>query len=127
MLNISPTGIEAHDVELSDGMHAYYINYVSMVGGEIWEQDILAGTFQMEVLSKRGELPVRNTNYSVSTKNGNDSFSVSAQDVKLQVGSIFGAWYIYLIIAILLIILLIVFWYYRRKKGQYKGKHTAAR
>lgn len=119
--NITAPGLEAHDVELQNGMHAYYINYVSMVGGEVWEQDTLAGTFQMEVIGGRGKLAVQNTNYSVSTADGNDSFSVSAQDVTILLGSSAARlWYVWLLLILLIIAILL---YVDHKIRKHKGKH----
>ena len=119
--NITAPGLEAHDVELQDGMHAYYINYVSMVGGELWEQDTLAGTFQMEVIGGRGKLAVQNTNYSISTADGNDSFSVSAQDVTILLGSSAARlWYIWLLLILLIMAILL---YVDHKIRKHKGKH----
>lgn len=119
--NITALGLEAHDVELQNGMHAYYINYVSMAGGDIWEQDTLAGTFQMEVIGGMGKLAVQNTNYSVSTADGNDSFSVSAQDVTILLGSSAARlWYVWLLLILLIIAILL---YVDHKIRKHKGKH----
>ncbi len=118
---ITASGLEAHDVELQDGIHAYYINYVSMVGGEPWDSDTLLGTFQFEVICDKGKIAVGNTNYHVSTQDGRDSFQVSAKDVTVQVGESSFEWYylVFLVLAVFIVILCICC-----RKRKHKGKHV---
>ena len=80
-------GLTATDLVLRDGSHALYINFVSMTGGDTWKADTMAGTFRLKVIGTSGSSAVRSSNHLVSTKDGQDSYEATAQDVTFVISS----------------------------------------
>ena len=78
-------GIENTDIGLTDGDRAYYLNYLSMKGGEPWESHKLIANFQVKVLSDKGATTLKNENCVVSVKDGSDTYKYDVQDVKIIV------------------------------------------
>ena len=85
--SITMQGIETTDLALLDGDRAFYMNFLSLSGGEKWLPSVLVGTFQIRVLGEKGSTVMRNENCSVSVRNGSDSYSLTVQDLRIIVSS----------------------------------------
>lgn len=74
-------GISTTDIGLRDTFREFYMNYVSLFGGETWSAKRLIGSFQLEVIGNSGVTKITNQDYLVSTADGKDSYTASCQDV----------------------------------------------
>lgn len=84
---LSAPGIETGDLARRTGGRAYYMNFVSLTGGEEWANDVTVGSFQLRVTGVSGSSVIRNGNYSVSTADGSASYAASARDVTVTVSA----------------------------------------
>lgn len=76
-------GIFTTEIGLRDTFREFYMNFVSMSGGESWEAKRLVGSFQLEVVGNGGVSKITNEDYLVSTADGMDSFAATCQDVTI--------------------------------------------
>ena len=76
-------GISTTEIGLRDNFREFYMNFVSLSGGESWEAKRLIGSFQLEVIATSGVTKITNQDYLVSTANGMDSYSAACQDVTI--------------------------------------------
>jgi len=74
-------GISTTEIGLRDSFREFYMNFVSLSGGESWSAKRLIGSFQLEVIGKSGVTKITNQDYLVSTADGKDTYSASCQDV----------------------------------------------
>lgn len=80
-------GIQTTDLGLRDTFREFYMNYVSMSGGESWEAQRLVGSIQLEVIGTSGVSRITNQDYRVSTVDGQDHYRASCQDVTVIVST----------------------------------------
>ena len=80
-------GIKNTDIELIDGYRSFYINFLSLTGGENWKADTLIGSFQVKVLGEKGSSMLKNENGIISKQDGNGSFELTANDLLVVVSS----------------------------------------
>ncbi|MBQ8974751.1 MAG: InlB B-repeat-containing protein [Oscillospiraceae bacterium] len=80
-------GIETTDISLMGGDRSFYMNFLSLTGGESWKPEVVIGSFQVKVLSNSGSSELKNENCRVSVKDGSDSYATSVQDVKVVVST----------------------------------------
>lgn len=80
---IAAENIRTADLGRKDSARAYYMNFVSVTGGELWEADTVLGMFQLEVIGKSGRSAVESKNYLVSTQDGTDCYLSSAKDLSV--------------------------------------------
>ena len=80
-------GITTTDIGLRDHYREFYMNYVSLTGGETWEARRLVGSFQLKVIGTSGVSKITNQDYLVSTKNGEDQYAATCQDVTIVISS----------------------------------------
>lgn len=80
-------GISTTEIGLRDTYREFYMNFVSMSGGETWEAKRLVGSFQLKVIGQSGVSKITNQDYLVSTADGRDSFAADCQDVTIIVSS----------------------------------------
>ena len=78
-------GVASTDIALRGGDRAFYLNFVSLSGGESWQADTLVGSFQVRVLGMSGSSTMKNENCLVSVKDGSDSYAVTVQDLTVTV------------------------------------------
>ena len=78
-------GISTTDIGLRDNYREFYMNFVSLSGGETWRATTVVGTFQLKVIGTAGSSVIRNSANQVSTKDGQDSYAATAQDVTVIV------------------------------------------
>ena len=76
-------GIQTTDLGLRDTFREFYMNFVSMSGGEPWEAQRLVGSIQLEVIGTSGVSKITNQDYRVSTMDGQDHYKASCQDVTI--------------------------------------------
>ena len=76
-------GISTTEIGLRDTFREFYMNFVSLSGGESWNAKKLIGSFQLEVIGTSGVTKITNQDYLVSTADGTDSFSATCQNVTI--------------------------------------------
>lgn len=76
-------GISTTEIGLRDSFREFYMNFVSMSGGESWNAKKLIGSFQLEVIGTSGVTKITNQDYLVSTADGMDSYAATCQDVTI--------------------------------------------
>lgn len=76
-------GITTTDIGLRDGNREFYMNFVSLSGGELWPAEKLIGSIRLEVIGDSGVTKITNQDYRVSTPDGTDSYQASCQDVTI--------------------------------------------
>ena len=76
-------GISTTEIGLRDTYREFYMNFVSLSGGDSWNAKKLIGSFQLEVIGESGVTKITNQDYLVSTADGKDSFSATCQDVTI--------------------------------------------
>ena len=76
-------GIASSDIGMRDSFREFYMNFVSLTGGEKWNAKRLVGSFQLKVIGQSGVTKITNQDYLVSTADGKDSFQAECQDVTI--------------------------------------------
>lgn len=76
-------GISSTEIGMRDTFREFYMNFVSLSGGESWEAKRLVGSFQLEVIGSAGVTKISNQDYLVSTADGKDSYEATCQDVTI--------------------------------------------
>ena len=76
-------GISTTEIGLRDTFREFYMNFVSLAGGECWNAKKIIGSFQLEVIGKSGVTKITNQDYLVSTADGKDSYAATCQDVTI--------------------------------------------
>ena len=76
-------GISTTDIGLRDSYREFYMNFVSLSGGETWKADRLVGSFQLQVIGTSGVSKITNQDYLVSTADGKDTYAAEYQDVTI--------------------------------------------
>lgn len=74
-------GIRTTDIGLRDEYREFYMNFVSMSGGESWAAEKLIGSIRLEVIADSGVTKITNQDYLVSTADGKGGYGASCQDV----------------------------------------------
>ena len=82
---MTAASIETTDIALRGGLRSFYMNFVSMGGGENWDASTMIGTFQLKVIGTSGSSVIRNTETRVSTADGMDSYATTGRDVTVIV------------------------------------------
>ena len=80
-------GIHTTDLGLRDEYREFYMNFVSMSGGEKWDARRLVGSIQLEVVGQTGVSKITNQDYLVSTANGQDHYETACQDVTIIIST----------------------------------------
>ncbi len=76
-------GIVSTDIAMVDQFREFYMNYLSMSGGEQWKPDIMVGSFQLKIIGTSGVSTISNQDYLVSMKDGSESYQCNAKDVTI--------------------------------------------
>jgi len=66
-----------------DRYREFYMNYLSMGGGEKWNADTLLGSFQLKVTGDSGVTKITSEDYLVSFKDGSGSYPCEANDLTI--------------------------------------------
>lgn len=80
-------GINSTDIAMVDQNREFYMNYLSMNGGETWKADTMVGSFQLKVIGTSGVATISNEDYIVSKKDGSESYVCEAQDVTVIIST----------------------------------------
>lgn len=76
-------GISTTEIGLRDSFREFYMNFVSLSGGENWKANRLVGSFRLEVIGTSGVSKITNQDYLVSTADGKDTYAAECQDVTI--------------------------------------------
>ena len=76
-------GIVSTKIVMVDQFQEFYMNYLSMSGGESWNTDVIIGSFQLKVVGERGVTKITNEDYSVSFKDGSASYPCIANELTI--------------------------------------------
>ena len=76
-------GISTAEIGLRDSFREFYMNYVSLSGGESWKANRLIGSFQLEVIGATGVSKITNQDYLVSSSDGKGTYKATCQDVTI--------------------------------------------
>ena len=77
-------GISTTDIGLRDNYREFYMNFVSLSGGEEWNAQRLVGSFKLKVIATSGVSKITNQDYLVSTKDGTDEYKASTARSRLS-------------------------------------------
>lgn len=80
-------GIVSTDIAMVDQYREFYMNYLSMSGGEQWKADSMVGSFQLKVIGTSGVATISNQDYLVSVKDGSESYKCDASDVTIIIST----------------------------------------
>lgn len=69
------------DIAMVDQYREFYMNYLSMSGGDSWNAEELIGSVQFKVIGKLGVTKITNQDYLVSLKDGSGTYECKADDV----------------------------------------------
>lgn len=75
------------DIANTDNFREFYINFLSMSGGEQWNPSTQLGTIRFRVVGKSGVSKITSQDYLVSLKDGSGSYSCEANDVTVIVST----------------------------------------
>lgn len=84
---MTSTGVEWTDMARRTGGRAFYLNFLSLSGGEEWESKAQMGSFQLRVIAQSGASTIDSQNCIVSVADGSDSFASVSNDVKVIVST----------------------------------------
>ena len=76
-------GISTAEIGLRDSYREFYMNFVSLSGGETWKANRLVGSFQLEVVGTSGVSKITNQDFLVSTADGKDIYAAECRDVTI--------------------------------------------
>ena len=76
-------GIVSTDIAMVDQFREFYMNYLSLSGGDQWKADTMVGSFQLKVIGTSGVSTISNQDYLVSMKDGLESYQCNSQDVSI--------------------------------------------
>lgn len=79
--------VEWTDMARRTGGRVFYLNFLSLTGGEKWNSDVQMGSFQMRVLSPSGATVIRSQNCLVSVPDGSGNFTSVSNDAKVVVST----------------------------------------
>lgn len=69
------------DIAMVDRYREFYMNFLSMSGGEQWTEETFLGSVQLKVVGDSGVTRITNQDYLVSHRDGNGSYPCVANDV----------------------------------------------
>ena len=76
-------GIVSTDIAMVDHHREFYMNYLSMSGGSIWDSETLIGSFQLRVIGDKGVTKITNQDYLVSLQDGSGHYISEANEVTI--------------------------------------------
>ena len=84
---MTSSGVEWTDMARRTGGRAFYLNFLSLSGGEEWASRVQMGSFQLKVIGQSGASTIKSENCFVSVANGTDSYASVDNDVKVVVST----------------------------------------
>lgn len=79
--------VQAKDIGMRDDFREFYMNYLSLGGGEQWNSRVLVGSFQLKVIGTQGVTKITNSDYLVSLEDGSDSYKCEANELSIILSS----------------------------------------
>lgn len=80
-------GIQTTDLGMRDESREFYMNFLSLTGGQQWNSRTIVGSFQLKVIGTGGTTKITNENYLVSTEDGTGSYQAECRDVTVSISS----------------------------------------
>ncbi len=80
-------GIQTTDLGLRDNYREFYMNFLSLSGGEQWPARRLVGSIQLKVIGKSGVTQITNQDYLVSAADGISHYEAACQDVTIIIST----------------------------------------
>lgn len=74
-------GIAKTDIEMVDRDREFYMNYLSMSGGNQWNADTLIGSFQLKVIGESGVSRITSQDCLVSVRDGIGSYPCEGNEL----------------------------------------------
>jgi len=84
---MTKSGIATTEIGLMDGYRSFYMNRVSMGGGDPWEAETLIGNFQLRVIGTSGTSIIENRNCIVGNKTSSESYVTTAKNLTVIVSN----------------------------------------
>lgn len=76
-------GIMSTDIGMVDHHREFYMNYLSLSGGNTWDADMLIGSFQLRVIGDTGVTNITNQDYLVSLRDGSGHYASETNEVTI--------------------------------------------
>lgn len=80
-------GIQTTDLGLRDNYREFYMNFLSLSGGEQWPARRLVGSIQLKVIGQSGVTQITNQDYLVSSADGTKHYEAACQDVTIIIST----------------------------------------
>lgn len=74
-------GVVSTDIAMVDQYREFYMNYLSMSGGEQWDPSVLVGSLQLRVIGEAGVTTISNQDYLISNQDGTDRYLCEAANL----------------------------------------------
>ncbi len=84
---MTASGIQTRDLALRGEKRAFYMNFLSVGGGETWEADTFIGTFTLRVKAMSGTTRITNESCIVSYADGQGSYLCETADLTVILSS----------------------------------------
>ena len=82
---ITQPGIDTTDIALRGHGRAFYMNYLSFVDGSPWQDNQLAGAFQLQVNGENGVTKLNNRNFCATRPGAQESYKANCGDLLLYI------------------------------------------
>lgn len=82
---LTAPGIVTTDISVQGAYREFYMNYVSLQGGEVWQPYTSVGSVQFRVIGTRGISRLTNMDAMVSGSSSGENRSVTWQDVSIAI------------------------------------------
>ncbi|MBE5960550.1 MAG: hypothetical protein E7256_04060 [Lachnospiraceae bacterium] len=80
-------GIRSTDISMLDEYREFYMNFLSISGGEEWKPSTMIGSFQLRVVGTSGVTHITSKDYLVALKDGSGSYACEAKDLTVIMSS----------------------------------------
>lgn len=80
-------GIAKTDIAMVDRDREFYMNYLSMSGGNKWDADTLVGSFQLRVIGESGVSRITSQDYLVSVRDGSESYPCEGNELTIIIST----------------------------------------
>ena len=80
-------GIQTTDLGLRDNYREFYMNFLSLSGGEQWPARRLVGSIQLKVIGQSGVTQITNQDYLVSSADGTRHYKAACQEVTVIIST----------------------------------------
>lgn len=84
---IIPDKFTSTDIANTDNFREFYVNFLSLSGGEQWDASTKLGTIRFKVVGKSGVSKITSQDYLVSLKDGSGTYSCKANEVTVIVST----------------------------------------